>query len=82
MNNLRKRYGVFGEEGGVAAEEVEILLVVDGCNVDRGAETKHVNIKEGHMEWGDDPFELDSLNLNKSINYKLWIGRNKSTRSH
>ena len=43
INNLGKRYGAFNTWG-LAAGEVGVLLVVDGLDVDRGAEAKLVNM--------------------------------------
>ena len=43
----------------MAAGKVEVLLVVQGFNEDRGAEVKLVNTKEGEMGGKDGPCKLD-----------------------
>ena len=57
-DGLRKKYRAFGGRR-MAAEKVEVLLVVHRFDVDRSAEAslvnKHVNMKEGDMGRGDGP---------------------------
>ena len=45
----------------MAAERVEVLLVVSGLDVDRSVEAKFVNIREGNMGEGDGPGKSDRV---------------------
>ena len=60
LKSLGKRYGAYG---GWQLENLEVLLIVSGLNVNRSAEAKfvnmYVNIKEGDMEGGDGPSKSD-----------------------
>ena len=54
MDNLKKTYRDF-DEWRIAAAEVEVLLVVNGRDMDRSAKAQlvnmYVNIMEGDMGW-------------------------------
>ena len=58
----------------MAAGKVEVLLVVNGFEVDRGAEVrlvnKDVNIKEGDMERGDGPGKSDRVTTIEALKEK------------
>ena len=63
-DSLGERYRTFSGLR-MAAGKVEVLLVVGGFDMDRGAEArlvnKDVNIKEGDMGWGDGPGKSDRI---------------------
>ena len=58
------RYGAFGG-GGVTAMVMEVLLEVDGFDVDRGAEmtmfNTDINIQKSDMGGGSVPGEVDGI---------------------
>ena len=58
----------------MAAGKVEVLVVVGGFDVDRGAEArlinKDVNIKEGDMGRGDGPGKLDRVTTIEALKEK------------
>ena len=58
----------------MAAGKVEVLQVVGGFDVDRGAEArlvnKDVNIQEGNMGWGDGPSESDRVTTIEALKEK------------
>ena len=50
-----------------AGGELEVLLMVSGLDVDRGAEARFVNIKESDLRGGDGPGKSDWIATVKAL---------------